>query len=95
MESSEKFVGKIAADKNNRKLGKIVKIEKIQDNKTKIWKQFFLVQVKNFLRKSVIILVEESKAIKADDFHVWFDLYKEDFDREVLETRSLIRLYKD
>ncbi|NHK31357.1 MAG: hypothetical protein FK730_08400 [Asgard group archaeon] len=91
----EKFIGKSAADKNSKKLGKIVKIEKIQDTKTKIWKPYILIHVKNFLRKDVIILVEASKIIKSDDFHVWFDINKNDFDQEVLETRALMHLYKE
>jgi hypothetical protein len=91
----EKFIGKSAADKNNKKLGKIVKIEKIQDKKTKIWKPFVLIHVKSFLRKDVIILVEVAKAIKSDDYYVWFDLDKMEFDQEVLETRALMHLYKE
>jgi hypothetical protein len=92
---AEKFIGKSAADKNNKKLGKIVKIEKIQDKKTKIWQPYVLIHVKNFLRKDVIILVEASKAIKSDDYYVWFDLDKEEFDQEVQETRALMHLYKE
>lgn len=92
---TEKLIGKIAADKKNQRLGKIIQIEKIQERKTKIWNSFVLIQVKNFLRKDVVILVEESKIIKSDDFHVWFDLNKEDFNQEVLETRALMRLYKE
>jgi hypothetical protein len=91
----EKFIGKSAADKNNKKLGKIVKIEKIQDKKTKIWKPYVLIHVKNFLRKDVIILVETSKVLKSDNYYVWFDLNKKEFDQEVLETRALMHLYKE
>ncbi len=91
--AEQQLISKIAVDKHDRKLGKIIKIEQIPDKKTKINKPQALVLVKNFLRKDVVILVEIEKQIKVDDFHVWFDILKEDFDQEVRETRALIRLY--
>ncbi|MBK5112561.1 MAG: hypothetical protein JJE41_02950 [Candidatus Heimdallarchaeota archaeon] len=91
----QELVGKIAADKNSKKLGKIIKIEKIQDQKTKIWKEKILVLVHNFLRKDVVILVDSEKLLKAEATYALFDLEKEDFEQEVRETRALMRLYKD
>ena len=89
----QQLAGKIAADKEGRKLGTIIKIEKIQDEKTKIWKEHALVKVSNFLRQDVVILVEVDKKIKCDSQYCWFDLLKVDFDQEVRETRALIKLY--
>ncbi len=91
----QKLVGKIAADKNSKRLGKIIKIEKIQDQKTKIWKEKILILVHNIFRKDVVILVEAEKLLKAEETYALFDLEKEDFEQEVRETRALIRLYKD
>ena len=91
----QKLVGKIAADKNSNRLGKIIKIEKIQDQKTKIWKEKILILVHNIFRKDVVILVDAEKLLKAEETYVLFDLEKEDFEQEVRETRALIRLYKD
>ena len=91
----QELVGKIAADKNSKKLGKIIKIEKIQDQKTKIWKEKILVLVHNILRKDVVILVDSEKLLIAEATYALFDLEKEDFEQEVRETRALIRLYKD
>ncbi|HUT81405.1 MAG TPA: hypothetical protein VMZ29_09410 [Candidatus Bathyarchaeia archaeon] len=91
--ANQELVGKIAADKHSRKLGKIIKIEQIPDKKTKINKTHVLILVKNFLRKDVVILIEIEKLQKTDDFYAWFDILKEDFDQEVRETRALIRLY--
>ncbi len=88
----QELVGKIAADKNSRKLGKIIKVEKIQDQKTKIWKEHILILVKNFLKKDVVILVEVEKFIEVKEIYVWFDILKEDFDQEVRETRALMKL---
>lgn len=91
----QKLVGKIAADENSKRLGKIIKIEKIQDQKTKIWKEKILILVHNIFRKDVVILVDAEKLLKAEETYVLFDLEKEDFEQEVRETRALIRLYKD
>ena len=90
---TQEIVGKIAADREGKKLGTIIKIEKIQDDKTKIWKEHALVKVSNFLKQDVVILVEVSKKIKSDNQYCWFDLLKVDFDQEVRETRALIKLY--
>jgi hypothetical protein len=92
---SKKYIGKIVADKDSKKLGKIVDIKDIQDKKTKILKPHLLVRVKKFLRTDIIILVELSKIIKFDDFHVWIDITKKEFEQEVLETRALIHLMQD
>jgi len=89
----EEHIGKIALDKNGKKLGKIIKVEKIQETKTKIWKNHFLILVKNFLQKDVVILEEVEKLLKNDTYYTWFDILKEDFDQEARETRALIRLY--
>lgn len=91
----QKLVGKIAADKSSKRLGKIIKIEKIQDQKTKIWKEKILILVHNIFRKDVVILVDAEKLLKAEETYALFDLKKEDFEQEVRETRALIQLYKD
>jgi len=91
----QELVGKIAADKSSKRLGKIIKIEKIQDQKTKIWKEMILILVHNIFRKDVVILVEVEKLLNAEETFALFDLEKEDFEQEVRETRALMRLYKD
>ena len=89
------LVGKIAADKSSKRLGKIIKIEKIQDQKTKIWKEMILILVHNIFRKDVVILVDAEKLLQAEVTYALFDLEKEDFEQEVRETRALMRLYKE
>lgn len=89
-----KIIGLIAADKEDKKLGKIIKIEDIEDKKTKIPKTYALILVKNFLRKDVVILMEIEKLLKTDSYYVWFDVFKKDFVQEVNETRALIHLYE-
>lgn len=91
----QELVGKIAADKNSKRLGKIIKIEKIQDQKTKIWKEKILILVHNIFRKDVVILIDAEKLLKAEDTYALFDLEKDDFEQEVRETRALMRFYKD
>jgi hypothetical protein len=91
----EKLIGRIAADKDSRKLGKIVKIEKIQDRKTKILKPHVLIKVRKIFRQDIIVVVDATKILKSDDFHVWFDITKDEFETEVRETRALMYLYSD
>jgi hypothetical protein len=91
----QELVGKIAADKQSKKLGRIVKIEKIQDQKTKIWKEQILVLVHKIFRKDVVILIEAEKLLETGNTYALFDLKKEDFDQEVKETRALMHLYND
>jgi hypothetical protein len=91
----QELVGKIAADKHNNKLGKIIKVDKIQDQKTKIWKDHILVKVHNIFRKDVVILLEAEKLLKTEETYANFDIEKEDFKQEVRETRALMRLYQD
>ena len=88
----QNIVGKIAADKNSKKLGRIIKIEDIQDKKTRIPKPNVLVLVSKIFRKDIVILIETSKIIKIETEYVWFDILKKDFDQEVRETRALINL---
>lgn len=90
----EKQIGKIAADKNSEKLGRIIKLENIQDPKTKIRKPYLLIQVKKFLRKDIIVLLEAEKILKTEPEYVWFNILKDDFEQEVMETRALMYLYQ-
>ncbi|MHA1125967.1 MAG: hypothetical protein ACTSO7_09480 [Candidatus Heimdallarchaeota archaeon] len=90
---NEKLIGLVAADKENKKLGKIIKVEDIEDQKTKIKKPHALIMVKNFLRSDVVILMELSKLLKSDSYYAWFDILKKDFVQEANETRALMHLY--
>lgn len=91
----EKIVGKIAADKNSQRLGRIIKVETIPDDKTKIPQSYALILVKKIFRKDIVVLLEIEKVTKTEAEYVWFDVLKETFEQEVLETRALIDLYKD
>ncbi len=94
MDDYKKLVGLVAADKESKKLGKIINIEDIEDSKTKIKKPHALIMVKNFLRKDVVIIMELSKLQKSDSYYAWFDILKKDFIQEVNETRALMLLYE-
>jgi len=87
----DKLAGKIAADKQSKKLGKVMKVEMIQDKKTNLPKPYLLILVKKFLQDDIVIVIDAKKILRTDDFHVWLDLFKEDFEQEVRETRALIK----
>ena len=89
----KKLEGKIASDKENKKLGRIIKIEEVREKSNQTPKLFAFILVKNLLKKDVIILVEYEKIIKSNAEYVWFDIIKDDFDQEVRETRLLMKMY--
>jgi hypothetical protein len=94
MDDYKKLVGLVAADKENKKLGKIIKIEILENSKTKIKKPHALILVKSFFRKDVVIVMDLNKLLKADSYYAWFDILKKDFNQEVKETRALMLLYE-
>ena len=89
----KKFEGKIASDKENKKLGQIIKLEEVREKSNQVPKLYAFILVKNLLRKDVVILIEYEKIIKNDAEYVWFDVLKKDFDQEVKETRLLMKMY--
>ncbi|NHJ47220.1 MAG: hypothetical protein FK733_05475 [Asgard group archaeon] len=80
---SKRLIGKIAADKDNRKLGKIIDI-KLHTGETAEEKKFYvLILVQKPLRKDITILIEADKALKIDTQYVWFDITQKEFKEEL------------
>ncbi|MBD3191845.1 MAG: hypothetical protein GF308_14455 [Candidatus Heimdallarchaeota archaeon] len=84
------LISKLAADKNHKKLGKIVDIVEERDRKTRKKQTYAVVFVHRFLRKDVAVLIEIEKLIKAEGSYAVFDILKDDFDQEVRETSFLV-----
>ncbi|MHA1125589.1 MAG: hypothetical protein ACTSO7_07065 [Candidatus Heimdallarchaeota archaeon] len=87
--SDEGLIQKTAVDKNNKKLGTIVKLEQKLGKTTKINVPHAIIRVRKFLKNDLLIPIEKSKIIKIVDKSVIFDLHKEDFDKEVKKQRLL------
>jgi DNA polymerase III delta subunit len=88
-----KVIGKIAADKDSKKLGRIVKIVEAAEKPNKAPQPYAVIRAKRFLRKDVVVLIELSKLIEAKGDYAWFDITKEEFKQEEYETRALMELY--
>lgn len=86
---SKKLIGKIAADKDNKKLGKIIDI-KLQTGKTvKVTKPYALILIEKPFRKDITVLIEAEKAMKVDAQYVWFNITKEEFEEEVKRSAEI------
>lgn len=76
------FIGKIASDKNNRKLGKIIRVELMLGKTIKKNIPYALILVSRAFKKDIIVPIEAHKALKSDTQYVWIDITKEEFEEE-------------
>ena len=86
-----KLVGKIAADKESNKLGKIIRVEKLPLITTKKDVPHVIISYERFLRKSISIALEVSKLERTDGNYAWFNVLKKDFLKEVNRQRVIIK----
>jgi hypothetical protein len=91
----DKLPGKIAADRDSKKLGKIFDVVMIEEKKTRREQPHALVIDKRFLLKDVTVLLSLDRILKTTDRYVWFDISKKEFREEAQETRALMLLMKD
>ena len=87
--TNEQLIAKIAKDKKNRKLGKIVKIEQTIGKTVKINKPHAMVLVRKFMQKDILVPVDIEKVIEVKEDEIIFDLLKEEFDEEVTKIKLL------
>ncbi|MHA1211436.1 MAG: hypothetical protein ACTSSH_03150 [Candidatus Heimdallarchaeota archaeon] len=88
-EKYRRLVSKIAADKDSRLLGKIVRIEQLIGKTIKKYKPYALILVRKTFKKDVIVPIEAEKITKVERNYVWFDISKEEFDAEVKRLRKI------
>lgn len=79
---SRLLVGKIAADKDSKKLGKIIRIELMPGKTVKKNIPFAMILVSKPLRKKIVVPIEAEKVLKFDVQYAWFDITKEEFEEE-------------
>ncbi|NHJ03753.1 MAG: hypothetical protein EAX90_02940 [Candidatus Heimdallarchaeota archaeon] len=82
------LVSKIANDKNNKKLGKITRIELMLGKTTKKNIPYALILFLRPLKKD-IVLIDAEKLIKFDTQYAWFDITKEEFDSEAKRVTQI------
>lgn len=81
------ILGKIAADKESNKLGKIIRLEKLPHILTKETELHAIILVQKFLRKDIAIPITLTRILKTEGEFVWFDIFKSDFETEVKRKR--------
>lgn len=87
----KRLVGKIAADKESNKLGKIIRVEKLPLITTKKDVPHVIISYERFLRKSISIALEVSKLERTEGNYAWFNVLKKDFLKEVNRQRVIIK----
>ena len=87
----KRIISKIAVDKENKKLGKIIRIDKLPGKTKKVDIPYAMIQVKKIFQKKLVVPIEVKKAVKVDDSLVYFDILKKDFN----EIADRIKREKD
>ncbi|NHJ86663.1 MAG: hypothetical protein FK734_14460 [Asgard group archaeon] len=91
---SRLLIGKIAADKDNKKLGKIVRVELMLGKTVKKEMPFVFILVSKIFKKDIIVPIEAEKVFKYSTYYAWFDITKEEFDKEV-KTLEKVRTERE
>ena len=82
------LVGKVAADKNNQKLGIIVKIEDLLGKTIKKNKPHAWIRYQRRFKKDVFVPLDLEKLIKAEKSYTCFDIAKKEFEEEAERIRK-------
>ncbi len=85
-----KLVGKIAADKKSKKLGRISRIESLPGKTIKKDVPYAMIVVQKFLQKTVVVPIEAEKVTKVEGNYVWFNITKSEFTEEVKRIRKIL-----
>ena len=85
-----KLVGKIAADKESKKLGRISRIESFPGKTIKKDVPYAMIVVQKFLQKTVVVPIEAEKVTKVEGNYVWFSITKSEFTEEEKRIRKII-----
>jgi len=82
------LVSKIAADKEGKKLGKIIGLDRMPGKTIKKMIPYLLIRFEKRFRKDVIVPIEAEKVLEAKGSYVWLDILKADFAVEVDRIRK-------
>ena len=95
------LVGKLAADKHSRKLGKIIGIRKlprksrlVKDGSEDALVEHLIINVHRLFKNDIGIPVDNKKILKIEGNFVWLDLTQEDFKETIKEGKEIINMPK-
>jgi len=92
--SNVKLISRIAADKSNKRMGRIIRIDDFPAEGSKDLTPHLIILVSKFLKKDRLIPIEVSKVTKTEDNYVWLDLTTEEFE-ELLKSASEYKDYSE
>ncbi|MHA1739623.1 MAG: hypothetical protein ACTSWD_13620 [Candidatus Heimdallarchaeota archaeon] len=92
--SKAQLISRIAADKSNKRIGRIIRIDDLPAEGSKDLTPHLIILVSKFLKKDRIVPIVVSKVIKTEDNYVWLDITTEEFE-ELLESAKENKNYKD
>ncbi len=84
------LIGKIAADKENKKLGRVNRIENLPGKTIKKTVPYAMIVVRKFLQKSVVVPIIAEKVTKVEGTYVWFDITKSEFTEELKRIGKIL-----
>ncbi|MFW9924151.1 MAG: hypothetical protein ACFFDW_12775 [Candidatus Thorarchaeota archaeon] len=82
------LLGKIAADKDSKKLGKIVRIERFLGKTIKKIKPYAIILVSKPFRKDFYVPIEVERITKIDIQYAWFNITKEEFENQLKQIKN-------
>ena len=85
--SHKVLISKIAVDKENKTLGKIIRIDDLLGKTVKKYKPYAIILVKIRFRKKVVVPLDIEKVVKVGGQYAQFDISKEEFDEKVKTAR--------
>ncbi|MBK5114738.1 MAG: hypothetical protein KGD59_13015 [Candidatus Heimdallarchaeota archaeon] len=88
------LISKIAVDKENKTLGKIIRIDKLLGKTIKKYKPYAMILVKIRFKKKVVVPIDIEKVVKVGGQFARFDISKEDFDEKV-KTAKLVKAVRE
>ena len=84
-----KLISKIAADKESKKMGKIIRIERLPGKTIKKLKPYAMIFVTKRFKKKLVFPLELDRITKIEGTYVWFDISTENFEKEVKRLREI------
>ncbi len=85
----DRLISKIAADRDSKELGKIIRIENLMGKTIKTKKPYAMILVRKFLKSDTVVPLSADKVTKIEGQYAWFDISKEEFSLEAKRVANI------
>ena len=86
---TRQIVSKFAFSMDNKKLGRIIRIDRLPGKTIKKDVQYAIILIRKIMRKDTLVPIEVSKLTKIEGLSVFFKITKKEFDEETERVRAL------